>query len=117
VVTEVRTRPARPSTNPSGSDNLLVGVWALVSGKYSLFGFQRSSDHAADRRAGRANYPLQCWLARNHHFGRGRARNLGTLLRCTIIRNLRAAAAVGLGLSRRSPRHARSRAKKISGED
>jgi len=47
---KVRTRPARPATNP-GSDNLLAGVWALVSWKYSLFGFQRSSDHAADRRA------------------------------------------------------------------
>jgi len=41
----------RPATNPSGSDNLLAEVWAPISWKYSLFGAQHSSNHAADGRA------------------------------------------------------------------
>src|SRR5258705_13992606 len=39
-----------------------------------LPGLQRSSDHVADRRAQAGQpTPLQCWLARNHHFGHGLA--------------------------------------------
>ena len=37
----MKTWRGRPATNPNGSDNLLAGVWALVSCKYSLFGVQR----------------------------------------------------------------------------
>ena len=41
----MKTWHGRPATNSSGSDNLLAGVWALVSCKYSLFGVQHSSGH------------------------------------------------------------------------
>jgi hypothetical protein len=43
----VKTRRGRPAANPSGSDNLLAGVWALVSCKYSLFGVQRGFEAEA----------------------------------------------------------------------
>jgi hypothetical protein len=41
----VKTWRGRPVISPSDSDNLLTGVWALVSSKYSLFGVQYSSGH------------------------------------------------------------------------
>jgi hypothetical protein len=41
----VKTWRGRPEANSSGSDNLLTGVWAPVSCKYSLFGVQHSSGH------------------------------------------------------------------------
>jgi hypothetical protein len=37
----VKTWRERPATNPSGSDNLLAEVWALISPKYSLFKARR----------------------------------------------------------------------------
>jgi hypothetical protein len=43
----VKTWRGRPATDPSGSDNLLAGVWALVSRRYSLFGVQHSSERDA----------------------------------------------------------------------
>ncbi len=43
----MKTWRGRPATNPSGSDNLLARVWALVSSKYSLFGVRRSSERDA----------------------------------------------------------------------
>jgi len=47
----VKTWRGRPATNSSGSDNLLAGVWALVSCKYSLFGVQHSSGHSRPDRS------------------------------------------------------------------
>jgi hypothetical protein len=43
----VKTWRGKPGTNSSGSDNLLAGVWALVSCKYSLFGVQHNSERDA----------------------------------------------------------------------
>jgi hypothetical protein len=40
----VKNWRGRPGINSSGSDNLLAGVWALVSCKYSLFGVQHNSE-------------------------------------------------------------------------
>jgi hypothetical protein len=43
----VKTWRGRPATDSSGSDNLLFGVWALVSCKYTLFGVRHSSERDA----------------------------------------------------------------------
>ena len=43
----MKTWRGRPATDSSGSDNLLAGVWALVSCKYSLFGVRHSSERDA----------------------------------------------------------------------